>query len=68
MATVLHFLYISYNTHVIACAVTSGDQRFPEYVKKIYVSIVVKSILMLGPLTLKFDRATWSFLKFDRRH
>ena len=20
------------------------------------------------PLTLKFDRATWSFLKFDRRH
>ena len=23
---------------------------------------------VLGPLTLKFDRATLSFLKFDRRH
>ena len=21
-----------------------------------------------GPLTLEFDRATWPFLKFDRRH
>ena len=22
----------------------------------------------LWPLTLQYDRATWSFLKFDRRH
>ena len=25
-------------------------------------------ILIKWPFTLKFDRATWYFLKFDRRH
>ena len=32
-----------------------------------FVKMVMKRVgMILWPLTLKFDRATWSFVKFDR--